>query len=364
MERLVALWCPGFSNEGPRGEEVRAFAELLDSVRERCPFVEPVRRGVAVFPARAPSRFFGGEDAVIAMLRDDHGALCENQETALHVGISEGLFSALCAARRDVIIPPGEFLAFLRPLPITTLRRSELAVLCQRLGLHTLGRFADLPYERVLERFGSDGAHCHQVVNGREGELLGIRDPSIHQRLRSLEEAIPPPAQPTFFGGTSFADERATRAALRLQRRFGSASVQVAREAYGHDPNEQAVLVPFGSQGEERVTVAQRMAPWPGRIPSPSPTVVLSAPPPVCLVDKTGTPVWVSVDGLLTGEPERVVLGDKAKTIVAWAGPWPLATRWWEKRRFRARLQVLSDKGEGALLGFEHGQWWLLGRYD
>jgi hypothetical protein len=41
-----------------------------------------------------------------------------------------------------------------------------------------------------------------------------------------------------------------------------------------------------------------------------------------------------------------------------------LATRWWDVRRFRARLQVITDQGEGLLLGFEYGQWWLLGRYD
>jgi hypothetical protein len=365
VERLVALWCPGLSEEGPRGEEVRAFDRLLALVRERCPFVEPVRRGVAIFPARAPSRFFGGEEAVVAMVREDLASLCQAQGTALHVGIADGLFAALCAAKTDIIVPTGTTQAFLRDLPITSLRRSELAVLCQRLGLYRLGQFADLPHDRVLERFGTDGAHCHRVARGEEGDLVGIRDPSIHQRLANLYEAPPAPVQPTFFGGTSANDERALRAALRVQRRLGASYVQVAREAFGHDPNERAVLVPLGSHAIEQAT-ARRTAPWPGRLPSPSPTLVVETPPPAQLFDDGGDVVRVNVRGLLSRSPTRYVVDGSPHEhrVVAWAGPWPVATRWWEARRFRARLQVVNDASEGLLFGFEHGQWWLLGVYD
>jgi hypothetical protein len=366
VERLVALWCPGLSEEGPRGEEARSFARVLEVLTERCPFTEPVRRGVAIFPARGPSRFFGGEEAMVSLLHGDLEPLGERLGTTFHLGIAEGLFAALLAARRERIVTTGETVAFLAPLPVTTLRRPEMAVLCQRLGLPTLGHFASLSPGRVLERFGSDGAHCHRVARGEEGDLVGIRDASIDARLACLDEPPPPVAQPTFFGGTSLVDERAARAAIRLQQRLGHNTVQVAREDFGHDPNERAVLVPFGSREEDRSSLARRSAPWPGRLPSPSPTVVLETPLSVRLLDSAGAPVRVTARGLLAGAPDRCVLGTEVneRGVVAWAGPWPLATRWWDVRRFRARLQVITDQGEGLLLGFEYGQWWLLGRYD
>ena len=366
MERLVVLWAPGISTEGPRGDEARFFAEMLAILHERCPFVEPIRLGVAAFPVRGPSRFFGGEESVVALLLEDLAPFAERFRSEFLVGIAEGLFGALLAARGEKIIPNGHTVSFLHTLPITTLRRPELSVLCQRLGLPTLGHFASLPPDRVLERFGTDGAHCHRVARGEEGELVGIRDPSIHTRLHLLDEPPPPVAQPTFFGGTSLADERATRAALRLQHRLGAEAVQVAREHFGHDPNERAVLVPFGSQEQDRSTLARRTAPWPGRLPTPSPTVVFDSPQTVRLRDPAGAPVRVSSRGLLTAVPTRCAMGQGSREagVVAWAGPWPLATRWWDARRFRSRLQIVTDSGEGLLLGFEQSQWWLLGSYD
>jgi hypothetical protein len=366
VERLVVLWCPGLRDEGPRSEELRTFAAVLELLGQRCPFVEPVRRGVASFPARGPSRFFGGERATLELLFEDLAPLREPLKTNFHLGIAEGLFAALLAARSETIVPPGESVAFLAPFSISTLRRPELAVLCQRLGLPSLGHFAALPPDRVIERFGSDGAHCHRVARGEEGELLGIRDPSIAKRLGSLDEPPPSVAQPTFFGGTSLADERAKRAAVRVQQRLGHASVQMARVLGGHDPDERAVLVPFGSREEDRSTVARRRAPWPGKLPAPSPSLVLSAPSPARVLDLAQCPVQVSARGLLSAAPARCTVDGRAseQEIVAWAGPWPLVTRWWELHRFRARLQVVTGSGEGLLLGFERGCWWLLGSYD
>ena len=179
MERLVVLWCPGLSREGPRSEEARAFAEVLDLLSERCPFVEPVRLGLAALPARAPSRFFGGEEAFLSLLRDDLEMFGHRHATPLLFGIADGLFASVLAARSESIVQSGETKEFLSGFSIATLRRPELAGICQRLGLSTLGRFAGLPPERVLERFGLDGAHCQRVARGQEGELLGIRDRAI-----------------------------------------------------------------------------------------------------------------------------------------------------------------------------------------
>jgi nucleotidyltransferase/DNA polymerase involved in DNA repair len=363
VERTLALWLPGLAQEGPRSAEARAFAETLGIVQQRCPFVTPIRLGLAALPARGPSRFYGGEEAVAALLASELEALAAASETEVRIGVADGLFASVMAARAQRIVAPGATGAFLAALPISVLRRPELAAICQRLGLPTLGRFAALDERRVLERFGSDGAHCHRVARGELGELHGIRDPHIARRLAALEEPPPSAAQPSFFGGSSLGAERAARAAIRAQQRLGSERVQVARLRAGHDPADRAELVPFGSE-EPAALGAQ--APWPGGLPAPSPVTVFAAQRPVRLTDAAGAPVGVSARGLLTGVPGRcTVEGDpRTVSIVAWAGPWPLTERWWDRRRAKARLQILTELGTGMLLAAERTGWQLVGRYD
>jgi hypothetical protein len=363
VERTLALWLPGLAREGPRGIEARAFAETLGIVHQHCPFVTPIRLGIATLPARGPSRFYGGEEVVTELLRAALAELGERAGTEVRVGIADGLFAAVMAARAERIVEPGATRTFLAALPISVLRRPELAAICQRLGLQTLGRFAVLDERRVLERFGTDGAHCHRVARGELGELIGIRDPHVADRLRALSEPPAGTAQPSFFGGSSLAGERAARAAIRVQERIGPERVQVARICAGHDPADRAELVPFGSQ--ER-SVPGSVAPWPGGLPAPSPATVFSVQRPVRLTDAAGAPVGVSARGLLTGVPGRCTVEGDSRTvsIVAWAGPWPLTTRWWDLRRARARLQILTEAGIGMLLAAERSGWLLVGRYD
>ena len=363
MDRVIVLWFPGLSAEGPYGVEARAFARALEIIRVHCPFVEPVRLGLASLPARAPSRFYGGEDAVRNLLSDALSALQEEVGTSLRIGIADGLFAGVMAAREELIVPPGTTPLFLAPLSMTVLRRPELATLCQRLGISTLRSFGELDPDRVLERFGTDGVHCRGVARGEVSELEGVRDRNIGERLASLDEPTALVAQPSFFGGTSLAEERATRAALKLQERLGPRSVQVARLRTGHDPGERAELVPFGSR-ETEGRLAE--APWPGALPAPSPATIFRSPKTVRLTDPAGAPVSVNARGLLTAVPGRCTVEGEGRTmaVTAWAGPWPLTTRWWDYRRTRARLQVLTETGIGLLLAAERTGWVLLGRYD
>ena len=360
MERLIVLRCPSLSREGQEGEELRRFAAVLTTVVRRCPFVQPIRLGLAALPARAPSRFFGGEQAVCDLLAEDLADLLADE---VSLGAADGLFAATLAARGGLIVPAGGSAEFLAPLSMAALRRPELAATCQRLGVSTLGRFARLDVDRVIERFGTEGVHCHRVASGLDGELDGLRDPTIRTRLAALDEPPPLAVQPTFFGGTSLATERAEAAAWRVQRRYDPSMVKTARLRAGHDPSERAVLVPFASAGEPGTEAS---APWPGQIPAPSPMTVLCTPEPVDLVDPAGMPITVDGRGLLTGVPGRIHLerSPRPDEVAAWAGPWPLTTRWWGDRRRRARLQVVTSCGVALLLGAEHGRWWLLGRYD
>jgi hypothetical protein len=287
------------------------------------------------------------------------------------VGVADGLFAAVLAARSQLIVPAGDVRQFLSPWSVATLARPELAVTLQRLGVTTLGQFATLPSPHVSDRFGADAAACHKVARGETGELAGIRDRSIERRLRVARGedpdlgTEPPPYQPGFFGGTSAADTRAALSFARVQERLGVESVLLGRVQGGRDPAEQAELVPWGSPAAPAISAASGAAPWPGRVPPPSPTRVLQVPRRADVVDAAGRAVGVSGRGLLNGEPARLsVEGGPWQPITAWAGPWPVTERWWAVRRRRARVQVVTDDGVARLLCTERAQWWVEALYD
>ncbi|HEY3845125.1 MAG TPA: hypothetical protein VGL48_17900 [Acidimicrobiales bacterium] len=362
MERLVVIWCPGLQEEGARGEEARRFVRVVARAGELCPWVHPVRLGVCALPARGPSRFFGGEEMVVQRLVEAVG------EEA-RVGVADGLFAAVLAARARLIVPAGEARQFLVPWSVATLARPDLAVTLQRLGITTLGQFAALPSPHVSDRFGADAAACHRVARGESGELAGLRDRSIERRLRVARGedpelgSEPPPYQPGFFGGTSAADTRAALSFARLQERLGVDAVLVGRIQGGRDPAEQSTLVPWGSPEVEAAGAGG--APWPGRLPPPSPTAVLRVPRRAEVVDAAGVACAVSGRGLLTSEPARLSIdGGPWQPVAAWAGPWPATERWWTVRRRRARVQVVTDDGAARLLCTERAQWWVEAIYD
>jgi hypothetical protein len=362
LERLVVIWCPGLQQEGARGEEARRFVQVVARAGELCPWVHPIRLGVCALPARGPSRFFGGEEMVVSRL-------VEAVEEDARVGVADGLFAAVLAARSQLIVPPGQTAQFLGPWSAATLGRPDLAATLQRLGVTTLGQFAALPSAHVSDRFGADAAACHQVARGQSGELAGGRDRSIERRLRVARGedpdlgSEPPPYQPGFFGGASAADTRAALSFARVQERLGIDAVLVGRVRGGRDPAGQSALVPWGSPEADAAGVGG--APWPGRVPPPAPTEVLRVPRRAEVVDGAGRAVEVSGRGLLDGEPDRLsVDGGPWQPVAAWAGPWPVTERWWSVRRRRARVQVVTADGTARLLCTERAQWWVEAIYD
>jgi protein ImuB len=60
------------------------------------------------------------------------------------------------------------------------------------------------------------------------------------------------------------------------------------------------------------------------------------------------------------------VAGGEAVPVVAWAGPWPVETGWWDpaRHRRRARFQVLTATGAAYAVALEGGRWWIEGRFS
>ncbi|MFZ0667464.1 MAG: hypothetical protein WAM97_17045 [Acidimicrobiales bacterium] len=406
MERYLVIWCPDLLEEKEEGRERRAFEQVVEAVSPLATRIEKVRPGVCAIPTIGPSRYFGGDPSFsLLVARTVEEAV---QGTGAGVGVADGLFAAVLAGRTGVseavgsafVVPPGGTPAFLTSWPVGILERDELAELCGRLGIRTLGQFAALPTRHVLARFGTDGVACHRAASGKTGELPGLRvpDPADAQVNGKNGANGPVVRQPGFWGGTAEADVRAGIAIGRIQEELGPEEVLAVRLQGGRSPSERARLVPVDSRvvgtrvdrSVERSLARSsaprsinpvrsinpahsintvhpsNTAPWPGRIPPPSPAVVLEKPVPVTLVDAAGKEVNVSGRVLLSSAPDRIsVCGGPWEKVERWAGPWPADERWWSlEHRRRARVQLVTSSGSAQLLVAENGGWWLEGVYD
>ena len=78
----------------------------LDAAIELAPFARPVRLGVVAIPAKGPSRFFGGEPAFAEHARA-HARPARRRGAPVRVGIAEGLFAGMLAARSSVLVAAG-----------------------------------------------------------------------------------------------------------------------------------------------------------------------------------------------------------------------------------------------------------------
>ena len=147
----------------------------------------------------------------------------------------------------------------------------------------------------------------------------------------------------------------------------GEQQVLVPAVQGGRHPHEIFTWVPAVTTDllEPTERLAANNAPWPGRLPSPSPAIVHASPQAITVVDAAGCAVRVTGRGFVSAPPVVVGLGTQSETVQAWAGPWPIEERWWDITRSRrmARLQVLTHSGRLLLLAVERGQWWLAAEY-
>src|SRR6202453_2139145 len=226
MEQLLAIWVESLAIEQPDGSTLRDTVALADALEAMCPFTEVVRLGLYVLPLRGPSRFFGGDDVVLGMVRQ---CVLDVVGVEPKLGVAEGLFCAELAAHREIVVPRGGSDEFRRAQPLEVLGRKDLTTTCQRLGLHTVGAFADLDPARVGERFNRHALYLHRVACGELSEMEGQRDTRLARRLAQLrgeEEFFE--EQQGFFGQRGAGDDRAEAAAHRVRRRLGAEAVGVA----------------------------------------------------------------------------------------------------------------------------------------
>ncbi|GAY10102.1 DNA polymerase-like protein PA0670 [Pseudonocardia sp. N23] len=162
--------CPELAVLGRDPErDARLFEPVVVAVEELAPGVEVVRPGLVALPARGPAGFFGGELGAAERLVDRVAA---RTGVECQVGVADGLFAAVLAARRGVAVEAGATPAFLAAMDVVELDRepevdrSELVGLLRRLGLRSLGAFGSLDAADVASRFGADAVLAHRLARG------------------------------------------------------------------------------------------------------------------------------------------------------------------------------------------------------
>ena len=160
------------------GRDAREFLPVADRVEELAPGLQIIRPGLAAIRIRGPARYYGGELPAAQELVDRLHAEGFPEATA---GVADGRFTAEQAARRAdpvIVVPAGGAAEFLAPIPVEALGDDDLARLLVQLGVRTLGGFAALDAEHVLERFGPPGAHLHALAAGRDSRRVAPRQPA------------------------------------------------------------------------------------------------------------------------------------------------------------------------------------------
>ncbi len=155
-------------HERDLGREARVFEPVVGALDTITPRIEITRPGTCALVTRGPSRYFGGDEVVAQMVRNQMGKVLAGR-TEVRVGIADGPFAAELAARASKqtrLIPKGEVASFLAPMNVAVLERPELADVLVRLGIRTLGQFAALPASDVLARFGREGQGAHRLAGG------------------------------------------------------------------------------------------------------------------------------------------------------------------------------------------------------
>ncbi|MGD9619852.1 MAG: DNA polymerase Y family protein [Mycolicibacterium sp.] len=187
-------------------------------------------------------------------------------------------------------------------------------------------------------------------------------------RLRPVEVVSAEALQLPLWGGAGEQDRlRARRALVRVQGLLGPDAVKVPVLSGGRGPAERITLI---SLGDELVPQWDPVLPWPGRLPEPSPAVLLDDA--VELFDAAGNPVRVTARGLFSADPFRLDAPDRNGRLSWWAGPWIVDERWWEDagKGRTARAQVLlgdgrhQGPGQALLLCYRKRRWYLEGIYD
>ena len=234
--REAQACCPELVVVGDEpARDARSFEPVVVAVAGFTPWVELTRPGVCALPVRAPARYFGGEvslaeqvcnAAAAAVVAVAGAAGTAAPEPPCQVGIADGSFAARLAAREGMIVPRGATPGWLGHFAVEVLGLPMLADVLRRLGIRTLGEFAELDEGAVLARFGAEGGFAHRLARGLDERPLALGDPPADLTICRVLDPPADRADALAFVAVGLADELVSRLAPH-----GLAATQLLVEA-------------------------------------------------------------------------------------------------------------------------------------
>ena len=158
-------------------------------------------------------------------------------------------------------------------------------------------------------------------------------------------------------------DARVHHALSRVQAILGHRGVVTAEVTGGRLLGDRQHLVPWG---DRIVSTTVRDRPWPGHLEPPVPTT-LAPHDDIDVLTADGERVQVTERGDTTGTPTHIVINRQRLRISSWAGPWPLAERFWlhgQRQPPRYRVQIVDERHRAWVVLYQSDEWCAEGRYD
>lgn len=235
--------------------DAREFEPIVRAVAELSPRLDVIEPGWISLLARGPSRYFGGDRALVDRLAERLGKRLGGPNpdvvwSIVGIGVADGRFASSVAARlavrrrsregrpggEPVIVEPGTSAAFCADLSIGWLQTlgecdAELVELFGRLGLRRLGDLAALPVVDVLGRFGHPGVHAHRLACGADVRPTSTTDPAPERRLDHVLDDPVAQSSAVVFVAKQLADELA--GALAADGRVCTRLVVVLESEHG-----------------------------------------------------------------------------------------------------------------------------------
>lgn len=227
--RAAQAACPGLivlPHDPAR--DARRFEPVVRAVADLAPRLEVVEPGWLTLPARGPSRYFGGDQALAERLLTVVRDALAGDTADVRVGIADGRSASAIAARTArgtlpvTVVPPGTSTGFLADLPVVWLAQigdatPELADLLVRLGLRTFGQLAQLHPADVLSRFGPEGLLAHRVASGADARPAAAGDPPPEWSCEHTFDTPVTDTGPVGFVAKRLADDLVARLAVTGQ---------------------------------------------------------------------------------------------------------------------------------------------------
>lgn len=154
------------------GKYAKVSRDVMEIFRSITPEVEPLSSDEAFLDVGGARRRLGSPIAIATMIREQvaerHGITCS-------VGVAPSKFVAKLASRECkpdglLVVPAGDVVEFLHPLPVAALwgvgERTEQALV--RLGIRTVGDLAQVPVPTLRRELGAAGAHLADLAWGRD----------------------------------------------------------------------------------------------------------------------------------------------------------------------------------------------------